>query len=46
MNYVKLVFMSLFPCLKVYEWVQNGTKEETFNRTVCEDPNSEKKGML
>ena len=26
--------------MKVYEWVQNGTKEATFNRTVCEDPNS------
>ena len=39
-GYVKLVFISLFPCLKVYEWVQNVTNEATFNRTACEDPNS------
>ena len=38
---VKLVFISLFPCFKIYEWVQNGTKEATFNRTACEHPNYE-----
>ena len=42
-EYVKLVFISLFPCLKVYELVQNVLKEATFNRTACEDPNSLKR---
>ena len=39
-EYVKLVFISLFLCLKVYEWVQNGSKEATFTGTSCGDPNS------